>query len=125
MNQIYFLSWMSDSVERQIKELEKLLDFKMHVGYPSTTEKEMEHQIRWAEKNGMVAIICNLTLYETVMDHRPMIPVYPVELRYYDTCVILQLLKRDLKKKELAISKGDFRHSIADYCPTGHAGGNV
>ena len=50
----------------QTHNLEKVIDFKMHVGYRNVSSVEMENQIRWAEREGMDAIVCQWEDYEKI-----------------------------------------------------------
>lgn len=50
MFHIYFLNLFNDTMVEQTHNLEKVIDFKMHVGYRNVSSVEMENQIRWAER---------------------------------------------------------------------------
>lgn len=102
MFHIYFLNLLNDTMITQTRNLEKLIDFKMHVGYRNVSGSEMENQVRWAEREKMDAIVCEWDDYEKIMHHRPMIPVYPVRDTAFDTCLILYLLKKHLKENGLS-----------------------
>ena len=102
MFHIYFLNLFNDTMIAQTQNLEKVIDFKMHVGYRNVSEEEMNNQIRWAEREKMDAIICELEDYDKIMHHRPMMPVYPVRNTAFDTCLILYLLKKHLKEVGLS-----------------------
>ncbi len=101
MFHIYFLNLFNDTMVEQTHNLEKVIDFKMHVGYRNVSSVEMENQIRWAEREGMDAIVCQWEDYEKIMARKPLLPVYPVRSTAYDTSVILYFLKKHLKEKGL------------------------
>ena len=98
MFHIYFLNLFNDTMVEQTHNLEKVIDFKMHVGYRNVSSVEMENQIRWAEREGMDAIVCQWEDYEKIMARKPLLPVYPVRSTAYDTSVILYFLKKHLKE---------------------------
>lgn len=101
MFHIYFLNLFNETMIQQTRKLEKVIDFKMHVGDRNVSDKEMEHQIRWAEREKMDAIVCQWVDYETIMRHKPLLSVYPVQSTSFDTCIILYLLKKHLRENNL------------------------
>ena len=42
MFHIYFLNLFNDTMITQTRNLEKVIDFKMHVGYRNVSEEEMD-----------------------------------------------------------------------------------
>ncbi|WP_394926439.1 sigma-54 interaction domain-containing protein [uncultured Robinsoniella sp.] len=101
MFNIFFLNMFNELMVEQTKNLEKLIDFKMHQGIITNNAKEVENQIRWAEREKMDAIICSWEDYEQMMSYKPLVPVYPVRITAYDTSVILHSLKKYLKERHL------------------------
>ena len=105
MLKILFLNLYDDILVEKTKNLEKVMDFKTYVGNRNVSDAEMKNQIRWAEKEGMDAIVCEWDVYDSIIQYKPMVSVYPVTFSSFDTCVILYLLKKELERKNLPYRK--------------------
>lgn len=105
MLKILFLNLYDDILVEKTKNLEKVMDFKTYVGNRNVSDAEMKNQIRWAEKEGMDAIVCEWDVYDSIIQYKPMVSIYPVTLSSFDTCVILYLLKKELERKNLPYKK--------------------
>ena len=101
MLSIYFLNIILGFWHEQFKALEKDLQCKLTCNDSRADATDIARIIRWAEQEQIDALICTWDDYEAVMSNVPRIPVYPVSLTGFDTSVILHLLKKDLKKKNM------------------------
>jgi transcriptional regulator with PAS, ATPase and Fis domain len=95
------MNLFGDSMIKQVQSLEKIIDFKMYVGDATVSDEQLKKQIKRVSEEKMDAIICQWEHYDRIMSYKPLVPVYPVSITAFDTCVILYLLKNDLKSKGL------------------------
>lgn len=98
---IFFMNLFGDSMIKQVQSLEKIIDFRMYVGDATVSDEQLKRQIKRVNEEKMDAIICLWEHYDRIMSYKPLVPVYPISMTAFDTCVILYLLKKDLKAKGL------------------------
>lgn len=101
MFRIFFMNLFGNSMIKQVQSLERIIDFKMYVGDSTVNDEQLKKQLKWVKEEKMDAIICQWEHYDKIMSYKPLVPVYPVSTTAFDTCVILYLLKKDLKAKGL------------------------
>ncbi|MBF4694447.1 sigma 54-interacting transcriptional regulator [Fusibacter ferrireducens] len=101
MFRIFFMNLFGDSMIKQVQGLEKIIDFHMYIGDATACDEELNKQIKWVNEEQMDAIICQWENYDRIMSFKPLVPVYPVSMTAFDTCVILYLLQKELKSKGL------------------------
>ncbi|WP_124067099.1 sigma 54-interacting transcriptional regulator [Clostridium sp. E02] len=101
MFRIFFMNLFGDSMIKQVQSLEKIIDFNMYVGDATVNDEQLKKQIKRVNEEKMDAIICQWEHYDRIMSYKPLVPVYPVSMTAFDTCVILYLLKKELKSKGL------------------------
>lgn len=101
MLRVYFLNFMIEQGYQQWKPLEWEMNCRIYTNQGVADDEEIGAIIRWCEEEQIDGLICRWAEYDMVMNHKPMLPVCPITYTAFDTSIILYLLKKDLKKKNL------------------------
>lgn len=101
MLRIYCINLLTGPWHKQLPSLEFEMHCKLMANEQPADSAAIERILRWAEIEQIDAIICNWADYDIIMDHRPLLSVYPISYTGFDTSVILYRLKKNLAEKNL------------------------
>lgn len=101
MLRVYLLNLVLEPWRDQIPPLEKELQCEIFANSEAVNLSEIERIVRQAEREKMDALLCRWDDYEAVMNCKPLVSVYPVTVKGFDSSVILYRLKKHLEKNNL------------------------
>jgi len=101
MLKVYILNLIYEPWQDQLPSLEYELQCKIAVNQQFADKGDIERILRYAEEERFDALICSWSDYDTVISHQPLISVYPMDRREFDTPVILYFLQKELREKGL------------------------
>lgn len=101
MLRVYLLNLILEPWRSQIPPLETELQCKIFANPEIAGYSEIERIVRQTEKENLDALLCRWDDYEMVMSCKPLVSVYPVTVKGFDTSVILYRLKKNLEQNNL------------------------